>query len=513
MNNAGWVILYVLIFLLCLSFVVSFHEAGHFLMAKLFHVYCYEFSVGFGHPLFRKRLRHRVKNPLYVASAPSAPTEEKPEERPSPATMPENKTSGRNAILLHSLDGESVKKKAANDATRKYLWAEGETYFALRVLPLGGYVSMAGEEGDNNPDGIQVPKERTLTAQKPWKQILIMLAGITMNFLLAYFLFFLDYACVPQTQYHYESNAIQVDESRDEDGNFVYPAAGVLETGDKVIGVYQKYEVFTRPEDSVSSEKEKVFYFPGDGPEYAETTSYLAYDGEGTGLDHLRPDCVSYAVQDLFAHGMQEERNNVLEKDRPSYLSRIDGCFIDGRARRTVYLKTQKQNGEIEENRFLLTASLETDGDTSYYLFGHVGFTCLTSDYRMKAGEAFLTAGRTFGSLFVELYQAIFSIFTPSGWSNLGGIISVYEVSTSGLKSRSVEQFLFVWAYISLNLGCFNLLPFPGLDGWQTLIALVEWVLRRKISPKAKSIANGIGLALLLAFAAVLLVKDILRFL
>lgn len=69
-------------------------------------------------------------------------------------------------------------------------WKKGETVYSLRALPIGGFVSMAGEEdGDAAYPDVIVPDGRRLTDQAPWKRILIMLAGIFMNFVLAYLIF------------------------------------------------------------------------------------------------------------------------------------------------------------------------------------------------------------------------------------------------------------------------------------------------------------------------------------
>ncbi len=69
-------------------------------------------------------------------------------------------------------------------------WKKGETVYSLRALPVGGFVSMAGEEdGDAAYPDVTVPEGRRLTDQAPWKRILIMLAGIFMNFVLAYLIF------------------------------------------------------------------------------------------------------------------------------------------------------------------------------------------------------------------------------------------------------------------------------------------------------------------------------------
>jgi RIP metalloprotease RseP len=67
---------------------------------------------------------------------------------------------------------------------------KGETQYSIRALPLGGYVSMYGEETVEVDQTI--PKERSLLGIKKYKRALIMSAGILLNFVLAFLLFFVS---------------------------------------------------------------------------------------------------------------------------------------------------------------------------------------------------------------------------------------------------------------------------------------------------------------------------------
>ena len=78
---------------------------------------------------------------------------------------------------------------------------KGETTFSVGVLPLGGYVSMLGDEdAEALPEGVNVPFERTLAGVKRYKRIIIMSAGIIMNFILAFVIFLICASCFPQIQ-------------------------------------------------------------------------------------------------------------------------------------------------------------------------------------------------------------------------------------------------------------------------------------------------------------------------
>ena len=73
---------------------------------------------------------------------------------------------------------------------------KGETKYSLRLLPIGGYVAMAGEEGIEGYEN--VPYERTIKGIHPLKQLVVMLAGVFMNMVLALLIFFIVYANVGQ---------------------------------------------------------------------------------------------------------------------------------------------------------------------------------------------------------------------------------------------------------------------------------------------------------------------------
>ena len=52
------VVLYILLFILCLSVLIAVHEAGHLAAAKIFKVYCFEYAIGFGPKIFSKKRKN-----------------------------------------------------------------------------------------------------------------------------------------------------------------------------------------------------------------------------------------------------------------------------------------------------------------------------------------------------------------------------------------------------------------------------------------------------------------------
>ena len=87
-----------------------------------------------------------------------------------------------------------------------------------------------------------------------------------------------------------------------------------------------------------------------------------------------------------------------------------------------------------------------------------------------------------YGRCSIALFQGIGRLFSDmTSWGEVGGIVAVGFETTSYLQNFGIGQFLLYWGFISVNLAIFNLLPFPGLDGWQLLVLIVEGISRKKI--------------------------------
>ena len=174
---------------------------------------------------------------------------------------------------------------------------------------------------------------------------------------------------------------------------------------------------------------------------------------------------------------------------------------------RTVTITAIKNGSETEEqlNSFE-TFAVKTEGKDDEFTYGTIG----VSAYKqyIGIGRAFVEAGKRWaygcGAIFIALGQA----FTPAGATQLGGIIAMFKVSSMA-TAAGLSTFLQLWGLISVNLAIFNLLPFPGLDGWQLLVTCIEGVSKKKVPSKFKIIATYIGYALLMLLAIVLLFKDI----
>ena len=113
----------------------------------------------------------------------------------------------------------------------------GETKFSLRAIPFGGFVSMYGE-AETLPEGLEVDPNRSLLAIKRWKRAIIMVAGVTMNFILALVMFQVYEVAFPHYQPRYAHITVSDNSLASEkglkSGDFLYAGFANTEDGSKV---------------------------------------------------------------------------------------------------------------------------------------------------------------------------------------------------------------------------------------------------------------------------------------
>ena len=139
--NSAWPILVAILFF---GVIIALHEFGHFITAKIFKVRVNEFAIGMGPALFKKRPGQKIR------FFPTLAKERKAEK-------------------MQSTTEDAVDKSLPEGV--------GETEYSLRILPIGGFCAMEGENGDSKDEG-------AFCSKKPWKRFIVLAAGATLNILL-----------------------------------------------------------------------------------------------------------------------------------------------------------------------------------------------------------------------------------------------------------------------------------------------------------------------------------------
>jgi regulator of sigma E protease len=157
----------------------------------------------------------------------------------------------------------------------------------------------------------------------------------------------------------------------------------------------------------------------------------------------------------------------------------------------------------------------EYKAESTYYVFGAEGARAIAPVANLPrernlfsaAAEGVARAASVTGTLMRVLGLTLIGRL-PS--TSIGGPILVYEVAGVAAQ-HGFDHFLAVAALISLNLGLLNLLPVPLLDGGQATLVIIEAVRRRPVSPRARERATYIGLAILAALMLLALRNDLAR--
>jgi regulator of sigma E protease len=108
------------------------------------------------------------------------------------------------------------------------------------------------------------------------------------------------------------------------------------------------------------------------------------------------------------------------------------------------------------------------------------------------------------------IVDSVFSLFRGQNLDQVGGIVAIFSTTSSILNSLGLGSYIFIWALISVNLAVFNLLPFPGLDGWHLLIISIEGLFRKEVPTNIKNILSLIGFFILMTLMVLLIIKDVL---
>ena len=138
----------------------------------------------------------------------------------------------------------------------------------------------------------------------------------------------------------------------------------------------------------------------------------------------------------------------------------------------------------------------------------------LTVDFYVKAQKKTVTSfiSQTFKTTLsncVVVYRSLIDLITGRyGISAMSGPVGVTAVIGNAAR-ENLLNIIPIMALITINLGLFNLLPIPALDGGRLVFILFEMIFRKKVPQKYEAAVHAVGMALLLLLMAVVSFKDI----
>ena len=124
--------------------------------------------------------------------------------------------------------------------------------------------------------------------------------------------------------------------------------------------------------------------------------------------------------------------------------------------------------------------------------------------------NAFIYGGSYLVDITKTLFISLVRLFSGKGLDQLSGPVGIYSV-TKETASLGLSSFMMLIALFSLNVGIFNLLPLPILDGGRALITLGEWITNKQLNKTIETVIMSLGWFLMLALMVFATWQDISR--
>lgn len=430
MKNAGGVLAAVAVLLA----MVTIHEFGHYLAGKILGFKINEFSVGFGPAIFKKRSKKtgelfalRVV-PLggYCAFDGEDEADEETEK-----SNEDKKNAPDEPFSEMAETGES-----------------GEKAGSLRAEEIAE--ENQAQSGKESESDYPEPKGIRFNDQPPWKRIIVLLAGATMNYLLGLLLIFVMFVSVGRPMY-----------------------SVVKEKPDK------------NEEAAANGVRSSLFLDTQDG------------EAEGNGL------CTGDVIVRI------EGKKVYLISD---YLSALKGKNAGDTAKIEVLREENGERVSRIVEVTLAVSSSEFDALTKTgYMVRSLGVYALApvtqrEGFGRAAGDSFAYSFKEAGMVLSSLGQLITGKIPLK---SMGGPITTIRI-TSQQATSGWLNFLNIASFIGVNLAVFNLLPIPALDGSKIVFCIIEWIRKKPINRKVEAMIHFIGIIVLFGFA---ILVDFLQFL
>ncbi len=171
-----------------------------------------------------------------------------------------------------------------------------------------------------------------------------------------------------------------------------------------------------------------------------------------------------------------------------------------------VVFKVQKASGSVVEYRVSPIEEVDDNGNTSYK-FG------IATSYDKEYGfiKSLKYAFNKTISLFGSMFDTLKYLFTGRvGVNQLSGPVGIYSIIDSQAK-EGLEAVLYLVAYLSINVGIINLLPFPAFDGGRILFLIIEKLFKKPVSSNVENIIHTIGFMLIIGLLIYVTINDIIR--
>lgn len=415
-------------------------------------------------------------------------------------------------IIIHEL-GHFLVAKAFNVKVNEFSlfmgpklfsFQKGETMYSLRLIPLGGYVKMEGEEEESDD-------ERAFNKKPVGVRAAIIAAGPIMNIIIA-----LVFAFIITAQSGFNTTQVKT----------VLPDSVAEKAGIKVGDVLKKYngktiylpadlEIFAYP---LTNESVELQYKRNGETQNITVTPNREQNGYMLGFtpkDITNVDSEDSTIVASVTEKSPAEEAGLKKGDK---IVKLNGKDIKTRRDITNIVDefgkdkitiTVNRDGKVQELTPVKPIARKTEEwkaiglEFEYSKGGFINTLKASFDYTISTSR----------SIYYSLGWLITRTVPMSEVSGPVGITSfisdVVELSPSLMDK--VINLLSITSLISINLGLVNLIPFPALDGSKLVILLIEKIRRKPLNPEKEAMITMVGFVILIALIIYVTFNDILK--
>jgi regulator of sigma E protease len=414
-------------------------------------------------------------------------------------------------IILHEL-GHFIPAKLFKTRVEKfYLFFDikysllkkkiGDTEYGIGWLPLGGYVKISGmiDESMDKEQMALPPQPWEFRSKPAWQRLIIMLGGVTVNFILAFIIY------IGMTFFYGEQ---YIANSELKDGiwitNPVVEKAG-LKTGDKIVAVDGvKAERFYELNEKVLLSKEITILRDGNEQKVNFPVNFIdqLMQGKKASLLELRVPFVVAGIEENSKNKESVKIKDIITSfnGKPvKYADEVIAAVKDLKGQ-TVAAVVKRDNKDVPVNIIVNDSAklgIVYAGRLPFDNIEKLGLYKISKENYGFFESIPVGINKGFAQL-GSYGNQLKAIFNPStgAYKGVGGFAAIFNIFPN---HWSWEAFWSITALLSIMLGVMNLLPIPALDGGHVMFLLYEIISGRKPSDKFLENAQMVGFVLLIS--------------
>jgi regulator of sigma E protease len=416
-------------------------------------------------------------------------------------------------FLVAKANGIRVERFSLGFGPRILKYQGKETEYCISALPLGGYVKMTGQEDFGEEEVPDVEDPRAFSSKGIWSRLSVVLAGPTMNLILPFLLMPLVFM-LGRTEpkfLHQPPEVVGVLADS--------PAAGAgIQKGDKILSVdgspVSNWNEVLRDTSKPAGSKIELTW-EHQGATQSKTLTLKEQEKGAPGLLGVEP--VHFIDVDPiigeFMPGSPAEAAGFQSGDKVLAINgqavtdwRQMSEIVNG-SKGTALTFTVDRKGKSQD----LSVTPVYNEEYHKYVIGvsKAPNPNLVEKYQYPFDVAVKKGFEENLTLFGLTFKVLGDLVTlKASYKELGGPIRIAQISAKAAE-RGIGNFLYLLAFLSIQLGILNLLPIPVLDGGHVVFISYEGIARRPLSMRKRLIFQQVGLFLLLTLMVLVTVNDI----